>query len=312
MMKRIIVLLIAITIALSIFAFPASAAGNNEDNKNFLETLFSGLDVTEIFTTIGNALSKLSNITDIFSGNIATIDGNLAKITLESGGFNYVTANSNLNKIISVFYKLLYPIGFAIMLLCWSFGVAKGSISTSLDIKDKNSIIHSVLSLIIGLAAMSLAPQVLTLLTGASQWLCNSIFDAAMKNEFLGSITSNATLSIFSIFTGGSSEKALFTAIVLLVVDLVFIINILWIALLQCLSPIFIGLMANKGTRKISFNFIKEYLKAMLVPVLTIIYFFLASSLMQETFHAGGLIVSVVLAISTLGIAGKKLDKLIN
>ena len=81
--------------------------------------------------------------------------------------------------------------------------------------------------------------------------------------------------------------------------------------ILRVLSPIFIGLMANEHTRKISFNFIKEYFKALLVPSVTLIYFFLAISLTGVT-HAFGLIVALVLAISTLGIAGKKLDKLIN
>ena len=70
--------------------------------------------------------------------------------------------------------------------------------------------------------------------------------------------------------------------------------------------------MANEGTRKIGFNFIKEYFKALLVPSVTLIYFFLASTLAGVSHAAGGIIVALVLAISTLGIAGKKLDKLIN
>ena len=86
-------------------------------------------------------------------------------------------------------------------------------------------------------------------------------------------------------------------------------------------TTIFIGLMANQGTRKISFNFIKEYFKAMLVPVLTVCYFGLVNAfqLGLNNFDSStsggtgtGLLASIVLAISTLSIAGKKLDKLIN
>ena len=117
-------------------------------------------------------------------------------------------------------------------------------------------------------------------------------------------------------FTQKITPTNQFKVIVLLVVNLIYIINILWIALLQCLSPIFIGLMANQNTRKIGFNFVKEYFKAMLIPVVTTVYFFLATSLLGEatvsTVGIQGLVVSLVLAISTLGIAGKKLDKLIN
>ena len=71
------------------------------------------------------------------------------------------------------------------------------------------------------------------------------------------------------------------------------------------------GLMANKSTRKISFTFIREYFKALLVPILTEIYFLLTCALLQETFMGGNLLFALVFAISTVGIANKKMDKLI-
>lgn len=263
------------------------------------------------FETVGNVFKVIFNLFDVFE-----IDNQNAGITITSGGFNLIQSDSELNKTISKIYNIMYPIGFAVMLLCWSFGMAKSTISASLDIKDKSSILHSIISLIIGLAAMSLAPQILTLLTGISRWLCEKIgyYATHISLEYFGE-TNLLDMSI------NASENGVTLIIIFLVIDLIFIINILWIALLQCLSPIFIGLMANEGTRKISFNFIKEYFKALLVPVLTVCYFGLVNAFQyglnnyDSSTSSGvvtGLLASIVLAISTLGIAGKKLDKLIN
>lgn len=310
-MKRLLVLFIVIVTVLSLIALPISADEVNtpnseqnieetEENKNFFEK------AEDFFKS---ALDYIGLSDKFFNWEFICINAETIKATLLNGGFNYIGKGSEINKIIDTIYKVLYPIGFAIMLLCWGFGIAKSTISTALDIKDKNSIIHSVISLIIGVAAMSLAPQILTVLTSASQWLCNSIFNQTIFTSFIQTLKVDG-INPKDIFSSSSNET-LFTTIVLFVVDLIFMLNILWIALLQCLSPIFIGLMANEHTRKISFNFIKEYFKALLVPSVTLIYFFLAISLTGVT-HAFGLIVALVLAISTLGIAGKKLDKLIN
>lgn len=266
------------------------------------------------FEDAGKLIKGFFNFFNIFrsSGDTET--------TLQSGGFNFIGENSNVNLLIESIYKALFPIGFIIMLICWGFGITKSSISSSLDIKDKNSIIHSILSLIIGLAAMSLAPQILTALTGISQWLC-SIIDATTYSipEAFNPIIKD--ISILEVLVGGIDNL---TAVILvaIILEYVFMLNILWIALLQCLSPIFIGLMANRGTRKITFNFIREYIKALMIPVLTLTYYKLVSALLWDLgnanaqSHAGGFVVgilgSIVLAIATVSIAGKKLDKLIN
>ena len=239
------------------------------------------------------------------------------RTTLTSGGFNFIGKESRLNILISAIYRALYPIGFTIMLVCWAFGIAKSTISASLDIKDKSSIIHSIISLIIGVGAMSLAPYILTILTSASQWLCSLINAADYLNwENWNTVTD---IDIIETILNGTSNLGA-TALVLEIVDYVFMLNILWIALLQCLSPIFIALMANTNTRKISFNFIKEYFKAMLMPVITLIYYKLSNALLWDLdpLNGGhgsfgvGLIGALVLGIATVSIAGKKLDKLIN
>lgn len=311
-MKRLLVLFIVLVTVLSLFALPISADEVNtpnseqnieetEENKNFFEKIIDFLKGIEV---------SVGSFGSFFNWSLISIDYDAVMLTLRNGGFNHVSENTDLNLIISTVYKIIYPIGFIVMLLCWGFGIAKSTVSASLDIKDRNSIIHSVISLIIGVAAMSLAPQILTLLTGISQWLCNSIYKQGVFSSIIRDIQHIEIVSIQSAIND-TSHVALFNIIVILVVDLIFMINLLWLALLQCLSPIFMGLMANTNTRKFGFNFIKEYFKALLVPAVTLIYFFLASTLAGGS-HVTGLIVSLVLAISTLGIAGKKLDKLIN
>ena len=278
-----------------------STDSSDEENRSKKEESFWDKAVN-FFENSGKLITGFFNLFSFFEGV-----GD-ARTTLESGGFNFIKDQSRLNLTISGVYKVLYPIGFIIMLLCWAFGMAKSTISASLDIKDKSSIIHSVIGLIMGVAAMSLAPQILTLLTGASQWICTKLTaESFISWENWETVTDIDILEIV-LNTATNLEAAL---LVLIIIEYVFMINILWIALLQCLSPIFIGLMANQNTRKIGFNFIKEYFKALLVPSVTLIYFFLASTLAGVS-HAVGIIVALVLAISTLGIAGKKLDKLIN
>ena len=310
-MKRLLVLFIALITIISLLALPISAddAAIPDSEQNIEETEESKNFFEKAGDFFKSALDYIGLSDKFLNWEFISMNAEAIKATLLNGGFNYITKGSEVNKIIDTVYKVLYPIGFAIMLLCWGFGIAKSTISTSLDFKDKNSIVNSIISLIIGLAAMSLAPQILTVLTSASQWLCNSIFNQTIFTSFIQTLRVEGITAKDII--SSTSNEALFTTIVLFVVDLIFMLNILWIALLQCLSPIFIGLMANDSTRKISFNFIKEYFKALLVPSVTLIYFFLAISLTGVT-HAFGLIVALVLAISTLGIAGKKLDKLIN
>lgn len=284
----------------------------NEDEENKKEDNVgeNSSDEDNFFKNAGKFFKAVINFFDIFE-----VDNENYGLTLTSGGFNLIQPEGEFNEEISKLYKVIYPIGFAVMLICWCFGIAKSTISVSLDIKDKTSILYSVLSLIIGLAAMSLAPQILTLLTGISRSICEiiSTSDAAyLSNEYVGQT------NILDMIIG-NAEGLVTLIIVILILELVFMVNILWLALLQCLSPIFIGLMANQNTRKISFNFIKEYFKALLIPIVTVCYWCLVSTFQMDFNNFGtgmgvitGLLGSIVLAISVVSIAGKKLDKLIN
>lgn len=319
-MKRILIFLIIFSLFLPLLAFPASAENEaeeteaaeindvNEEEKDEEDDEEKDEDEENVFGFLGKLFKGFSNLFNVFK------DVKDLKPTLESGGFNFIKKESRLNLLISEIYEVLYPIGFITMLLCWGFGVAKSTISSSLDIKDRNSIIHGVLSLIIGLAAMSLAPQILTTLTGVSQWLCSLVDATAWLTWDNWEIVSDITLSDLLYNTGDTTTALVF---VTSIVEYVFMLNILWIALLQCLSPIFIGLTANQSTRKISFNFIREYLKAILLPAITLIYYKLAAAFLWDLDRAKhsaliGIVGAIVLGIATVSVAGKKLDKLIN
>ncbi len=325
-MKRLIVFLLIIALFLPLFSTPIFATdAETADNKQWDEGWFEFL----------SPLLDLKNFLDVICGEVF---GYLTTwTTLGSGGYNYAE-NNGLNKVISVTYGITYTIGFAIMLLSWGFNMASGTITSALDIKDKSSLIRSVMSLVIGIAAIVAAPQILTVLTSVSRWLCNEIWmkvvtTASFKafntsitdyieqfNEygFSGSgIFSKILSEVLSAASGSSSvdqrlNNYLYMAIVGLIIDLIFILNILWLALLQALSPIFIAFFGGEKTRKIAMNFIKEYFKALLVAPVTLIYLALAISVVTNFMGGIGLIGALVLAISTLGIAGKKLDKLIN
>lgn len=344
-MKRILTLLLTFLIILPICLLPISAEDSETTKKcnycgkaeseckdsnadgvcdqqerdkkeeSFWDKTIAFFDGTkDFFVNAGKLVKGVLNFFNIFQ-NIGD-----TRTTLSNGGFNFIYPASRINILIKNVYQALYPVGFIIMLICWGFSVTKSSISSSLDIKDKNSIIHSVLSLILALGAMTLSPQILTTLTGVSQWLCSTIDDITYMT--VGDIEPVIkSINVLDLIIG-SIDTTSAVIIIAVIIEYVFMINILWIALLQCLSPIFIGLIANRGTRKITFNFIKEYLKALMLPVVTLTYYKLALGLLYDlgaangAQHIGaftvGLLGSIVLAISTVSIAGKKLDKLIN
>lgn len=265
-------------------------------------------------TTATESLSFIEKIADFFS-NIEQMANNflgsfgIHVTPLRDGGFSYANDSSELNSVISKLYYITYPIGFAIMLIAWGIGVAKSSISCSLDIKNSGSIIRELLSLVIGLTAIACAPYILSSLTGISAQLCRML--AGDIWDSLETVNGIANFSLKDYLTGSTANSLAFGGIVHLFIGIIFMLNILWIACLQVLSPLFVAFFASNTSRKLAMNFVKEYFKALLVPSVTIIYFRLALTMMDE-FVLFGLIGSLVLAISTLGIAGKKLDKLIS
>lgn len=217
---------------------------------------------------------------------------------LDDGGLA-LGANDRTNNAIAAIYRITYPLGLGILLVSWGFGVFKAGITSALDMKERNSLVRSVLDLIIGLCALSVAPQAMTVILGLSANLC----------EVINQIWVDATPT-------GQTAAGWAVVIVGLIVGLVLGLNTLWLATLQAISPIFIGCFGGSSSKKIGLNFVKEYLKAALIPVITVIYYKLMITIVGQ--YISNLIVileiiiGLVFGISVLGVAGKKLDKLIN
>ena len=313
-MKKIAVVILIAALMLATFTFPAFAAeeSNSESIISYIESLPSRI-----------AESIIGFISDFIIWNLRallSIENNkgdsIFRIAIVDGGFGFVATNGNINESISKAYNITYPIGLAVMLIGWGFGIAKSSINASLDIKDRNSIIHAVLGFVIGITAITVSPHLLSTLTGVSYWLYQEILNVAFVDGAVNTFDHIFHDAVTQLVGGRSPllfglNASVYAAIVIVIIDLVFMLNILWIALLQALSPIFIGCFASEGTKKISMNFIREYIKALLVPPVTLIYFWLSYSMVGE-FGLFGIIGAIVLGISTLGIASKKLDKLIS
>ena len=317
-MKKALAFILVLATVITLLSIPVFAADEDDAPKDGLTEFLS--DAKSFFSTFPESVDKiienldtvLSEIKGISETDITAPDYE----AIEDGGIKHEntaekdTPYEKLNGVIASIYNITYPIGLVVMLLCWTFGMVKSTISSSLDIKDRGSIVRAVLNLIIGLIAVSVAPQILTVLTGASEWLYSVIFSEIFPKveDFELKISTTRLTFHFLDISRGVLELILLT-----VVQFVLTLNIVWIALLQSLSPIFIGCFGSEGTRKIGMNFVKEYLKALLVPSITIIYYVLSYSILGEpALYGNGLITAIVLGISMVSIASKKLDKLIN
>ena len=372
-MKRLFILLIALITVLSLLALPISATQeadegaakqttsvsneNNSSNKNDDKTA----TLTDIFNSINDIAKYFKNplrLLEFIKIDISKFKDKTIFGTLMNGGYNYFSGEDNpINLIIATLYNITYPIGIVVMVIVWIIGLLKGTTNMALDLKDKNSLAHSMVGFLIGLAAMTVAPYILTALTAISNWLCVRISSTSIKSFFdiYNTAAFNETMKedIFNLYdfiedffikgidnsalpSIGSSKylslglQFIYGIILVVVIEFVFCLNMLWLALLQVVSPIFIGLCASGIARKFTFNFIKEYFKALLMPVLSLIYTALCIAMLSTGIisnlvrigigMASGVIIVIlfaailplVLAISTLGIAGKKLDKLIN
>lgn len=275
------------------------------DIKNAIASLLS--PITNVLDNIKSAIDTVKNVADTFSNlyndaekAINGSSGKLATIFAAGGGYdNFVS--KDLNKAIASIYNCTYPFGVAVMIVCWVFGCAKHGLTSALDMSDKYSILRSLVSLIVGLAVLSLAPQIMTVGTSASYSLCRTIWVQGDSNG----------MAIIS-----EAGNALGFLIFEFVVCFVLMLNILYMAFLQAVSPIFVGFFGGESTKKLGFNFCKEYAKCLLVPPFTMAYTTLALHMMKNSANAiingWSLIAGLVIGISAIGFAGKKLDRLIN
>lgn len=93
------------------------------------------------------------------------------------------------------------------------------------------------------------------------------------------------------------------------IIEAVLVLNVAYMGVLQCFSPIFVGFAAGgEGTRRFATGFFKEYVRVCLVPSFIVVY----CSLCFHLFLAPSVswFLCIALGISVFSIS-KKLDKII-
>ena len=92
-------------------------------------------------------------------------------------------------------------------------------------------------------------------------------------------------------------------------IEAVLLLNVAYMGLLQCFSPVFVGFAAGgEGTRRFATSFFKEYLRVCLVPPVVVVYSALCFNLFLGSSVSWFL--CIILGLSVFGIKNK-LDKLI-
>ncbi len=273
-----------------------------EEIKSLVESLGDGLaGVREKLDSVGDWITDpvgllfkpaVKLLPDIW---LEIIDQKLLSpfinFSLQQGGYQYVS--DVLNENISRAYTYFYPFGFAVLLLSWVFGMAKSGITVMRDFNSTNSIVLAALKFIVALVVMSMSPWVLNVMTSLSMQMCRDICQR-LHFEMLGVWESGDGRMGYGIF--------------IFFVQFTLMLNVAYMALLQCLCPLFVGFVANDGTRRITMSYVREYAKCCLVPPVTALYAIIASNFVSNTtLLLGGL----VLGISAIGMAGKKLDALL-
>ena len=347
MKRKILTLTLTLLIIISSLAVPVAASDDTSDSQNPLEKIGTMIStaITTAFDNVSDAITDLKTKIGTLGGNIADLTTDisnlgalvtnakdcviavlelpkamwnaltqpfaqgLAMYEIRDGGYDHVT--SALNTEIGKLYQITYPIGVAIMLVCWVFGIFKNGISSQFDLSDKHSIVRACLSLIISMVVMSMSSYIMTVLTGISHQLCNQLADTMTIGNITPSlpITSVGPTTGIQILNYMPAFNAVAYGIFSFVIRFILKLNILYIALLQGIAPIFIGFAGGEGTNKLTINFCKAYGKAMLVPPITIAYTVFATQLMVGT--PWDLIGAIVLAISCIGIGKKALNELL-
>lgn len=291
-------------------SFTSSITGSIDNVASTVGDLFDKVkSLGDDITNIGDLVSALLQLPKTLWDDITTpFAHELAMYEIRDGGYNYVS--NALNTEIGKLYQITYPIGVVIMLVCWVFGIFKNGISSQFDLSDKHSIVRACLSIIISLVVMSMTSYILTVLTSVSRDLCNQIADSMTIGNITPSppITSAGPTTGIQILNYVPAFNAIAYGIFSFVIRFILKLNILYIALLQGIAPIFIGFSGGEGTRKLTINFCKAYAKAMLIPPVTIAYTVFATQLMVGS--PWDLIGAIVLAISCIGIGKKALNEL--
>ncbi len=242
---------------------------------------------------VGELYNRITGwIDDVYNATVGTVLDTL----LWSIAYLPVEGNTQLNHNIAGIYDYLYPFGVAIMLICWTIRLTGSGMTVAFDIKAKDSLIHSILYIMIGFAVLGIAPGFLTMLFGLSAQLTTGILSHTTQSVF-GGIVSSSPLNTASF------------GLSVYILKLVYMLNIIYLAVLQAFSPIFVGFAAGGvATRKIAVNFLKEYIKCCLIPIVSTAYMVFILDVIGHI-TALDLLGGVVLSVGGCGFAGRRIEK---
>ena len=248
----------------------------------------------------------------VFGGGGDREDGGTSGNIFQTGGSNYV--NSAFNKAIKNIRDLFLPLGYCIMFVCWIIGMCKSGMSLNFDPGAKDGILRSGLTLMLCLFLMEVSMEIMESLSALCWEYCRNVYKHTGITENLPKIVDYVSnddigdvLWVFDDIFQWLKTAGL--GIIALIVEAVLLLNVAYMGLLQCFSPIFVGFAAGgEGTRRFATSFFKEYLKVCLVPPVLTVYV----GLCFELFTASnvGVFLCIVLGISVFGIKNK-LDKII-
>lgn len=311
MKKRIIraaLMVLAVITVFSVAFFFPSFAENSENAEASTSTSDGG--VTEE-TLASDSLPEVLWWSEDAGADEGSSLSKYLYALLKSGGSGFVS--SEFNRVITKIRALFLPLGYCIMFVCWIIGMCKSGMSLNFDPGAKNGILQSGLSLLLCLFLMEVSMEIMESLSALCWEYCSNIPGKTdLKNDIdvvIGLVEGDST-EVWALLQGlWDSIKTLAVTLVSWIIEAVLILNITYMGLLQCFSPIFVGFAAGgEGTRRFATSFFKEYLRVCLVPPVLAVYVALCFELF--TVSGVGVFLCLVLGISIFSI-GKKIDKII-
>lgn len=221
---------------------------------------------------------------------------------LADGGRTFVSdlLNDRINKM----YEVLYPFGIIIMLVCWMIGMTKSGLNATFDIKDKDSIARSMIDLVIGIGLLALTPWLIEVMTSLGFDLCDKV-GIAWRPEIYDKDDSGGVVRWVIEALGIDTFK---DELILVFIKGTLVLNIMRMALMQCLAPLSIGCIAGGDrTKNMSFGWLKEYLKLCLLPGVTAVYICIACA---ATHTIDNMWINIAIGFSFFLVPKMTMDKL--
>lgn len=288
-LRKISAVFLVFLLIFQFFTLGVFAAEEEDEDAGILDMLS---DIWQDIKEIPKKISKLADYVKDIWESIKALDeqlrfffGTTENTPLLLGAYRDYTdvVIHSVNRM----YKIIYPLGVIVMLVCWSYGIFKDGMTSMFDLTDKNSIVRSCLSLIVGLTLLSLTGKILSVLMSTSM-----SYALLIANNVPQSMVGFASHNIaYMLFKG--------------IINIIFQLNIIQIAVLQGISPFFFGFAASESTRKLTFNFLKSYGKCLLTPIVTIAYTIISSWVLEES--GGWNLINVIVVLIACASTQKRL-----